>query len=102
MSRNIIGLDIGTSNIKIYSRDQDTILNEKNIIAIANKKDVYAFGDEAFEMHEKAPDNINVSFPVKYGVIADFDNMPATKAIKDQKQKEEAEQVTLSKKKTRS
>ena len=41
MSRNIIGLDIGTSNIKIYSRDQDTILNEKNIIAIANKKDVY-------------------------------------------------------------
>lgn len=75
MSRNIIGLDIGTSNIKIYSRDQDTILNEKNIIAIANKKDVYAFGDEAFEMHEKAPDNINVSFPVKYGVIADFDNM---------------------------
>ena len=34
--------------------------------------------------------------------IADFDNMPATKAIKDQKQKEEAEQVTLSKKNTRS
>ena len=66
MSRNIIGLDIGTSNIKIYSRDQDTILNEKNIIEIDNKKDVYEFGYEAFEMHEKAPDSINVSFPVKY------------------------------------
>ena len=31
-----------------------------------------------------------------------YGNMPATKAIKDQKQKEEAEQVTLSKKNTRS
>lgn len=26
-------------------------------------------------MYEKAPDNIKVSFPVKCGVIADFDNM---------------------------
>ena len=75
MSRNIFGLDIGTSNIKIYSKGKDSILNEKNIIAIANKSEVFSFGDEAFEMNEKAPDNIQVSFPVKCGVIADFDNM---------------------------
>ncbi|MDD6340340.1 MAG: rod shape-determining protein [Butyrivibrio sp.] len=75
MARNIFGLDIGTSNIKIYSKDKDYILNEKNIIAIANKTEIFAFGDEAFEMHEKAPDNIKVSFPIKNGVIADFDNM---------------------------
>lgn len=75
MARNVFGLDIGTSNIKIYSSDKDYILNEKNIIAIANKKDIFAFGDEAFEMHEKAPDYIQVTFPVKYGVIADFANM---------------------------
>ncbi len=75
MARNIFGLDIGTSNIKIYSKDKDKFLNEKNIIAIANKKEIFAFGDTAFEMHEKAPDNIKVTFPVKYGVIADFDNM---------------------------
>lgn len=75
MARNIYGLDIGTSNIKIYHKEKDNILNEKNIIAIANKTEIFAFGDEAFEMHEKAPDNIKVSFPVKYGVIADFDNM---------------------------
>ncbi len=75
MARNIFGLDIGTSNIKIYSSDKDYILNEKNIIAIANKKEIFAFGDEAFEMHEKAPEYINVTFPVKYGVIADFANM---------------------------
>lgn len=75
MAKNIFGLDIGTSNIKIYSSEKDSILNEKNIIAIANKKDVYAIGDYAFEMHEKAPDYIQVTFPVKYGVIADFANM---------------------------
>ena len=75
MAKNIYGLDIGTSNIKIYHKDKDAFLNEKNIIAIANKTEVFAFGDEAFEMYEKAPDNIKVSFPVKCGVIADFDNM---------------------------
>lgn len=75
MPRNVYGLDIGTSNIKIYAKNQDKILNEKNIIAIANKKDFFSFGDDAFEMHEKAPANIKVTFPVKFGVIADFDNM---------------------------
>ena len=51
------------------------ILNEKNIIAIANKKEMLAFGDEAYDMYEKAPENIEVSFPVKFGVIADIENM---------------------------
>lgn len=71
----VYGIDIGTSNFKMFLKDKDKILNEKNIIAIANKKDVFAFGDEAFEMYEKAPDNIVVSYPVKFGVIADIENM---------------------------
>ena len=75
MARNVFGLDIGTSNIKIYSGEKDNIFNEKNIIAIAHKKEIFATGDEAFDMHEKAPGYINVTFPVKYGVIADFANM---------------------------
>ena len=53
MAKNIYGLDIGTSNIKIYHKDKDTFLNEKNIIAIANKTEVFAFGDEAFECTKK-------------------------------------------------
>ena len=72
---NIYGVDIGTSNFKMCCKDKEQILNEKNIIAIANKKDLLAFGDEAYEMYEKAPENIQVSFPVKYGVIADIENM---------------------------
>ena len=72
---NVYGIDIGTSNFKMCCKEKDTILNEKNIIAIANKKDLLAFGDEAYEMYEKAPENIDVSFPVKFGVIADIENM---------------------------
>ena len=56
---NVYGIDIGTSNFKMCCKDKDAILNEKNIIAIANKKDLLAFGDEAYEMYEKAPENID-------------------------------------------
>lgn len=34
-----------------------------------------AVGNEAFEMHGKAPGNVNVTYPVKNGVIADIANM---------------------------
>lgn len=72
MAQNVYGLDIGTSNFKMCCGDK--VLNERNIIAIKGK-DVIAFGDEAYDMYEKAPVNIDVSFPVKFGVIADIDNM---------------------------
>ena len=47
---NAYGIDIGTSNFKMCCSDKDKILNEKNIIAIANKTELLAFGDEAYEM----------------------------------------------------
>lgn len=75
MAQNIYGLDIGTSNYKMFAKEKSKILNEKNIIAIVNRTEVFAFGDEAYEMYEKAPDNIHVSYPVRYGVIADIENM---------------------------
>jgi rod shape-determining protein MreB len=45
------------------------------MIAVANRKQVIAAGNEAFEMYEKAPANIKVSYPVKNGVIADIANL---------------------------
>ena len=38
MSTNAFGIDLGTSNIKIYSAADDHIMIEKNMIAIQNKK----------------------------------------------------------------
>ncbi len=75
MSGKIYGIDFGTSTIKIYQKNDGIILDEKNIIAIANRKRMIAAGNEAFEMYEKAPANILVTYPVKNGVIADIANM---------------------------
>lgn len=75
MSNNIYGIDLGTSNIKVYCKPTGKILNEKNTIAIVNKNQMYAYGDEAYAMYEKAPETIQVSFPIVNGVIADFNNM---------------------------
>lgn len=77
MSSKTFGIDFGTSTIKIYKKGQGIVLDERNIIAIADRKNVIASGNEAFDMYEKAPANIDVSYPVKNGVIADVANMLA-------------------------
>mgnify|MGYP001117777640 CR=1 FL=1 len=75
MANNAFGIDLGTNNIKIYSRGDDQIMVEKNMIAIENKKVLFAYGNSAFEMYEKAPGNIHISYPLTNGVIADIKNM---------------------------
>ncbi len=75
LGNNIFGIDLGTSNIKIYSRNEDAILVEKNMIAIENKNTLFAYGNSAYEMFEKAPSNIHISYPLCNGVIADIQNM---------------------------
>lgn len=75
MANNAFGIDLGTSNIKIYSKNEDGIMIEKNMIAIENKNTLFAYGDSAYEMYEKAPSNIHISYPLSNGVIADIKNM---------------------------
>lgn len=71
----MFGIDLGTNNIKIYSHATDEIMVEKNMIAIENKNTLFAYGDSAYEMYEKAPSNIHISYPLSNGVIADIKNM---------------------------
>ena len=75
MTNNVFGIDLGTSNIRIFNERTSATLVEKNMIAIENKNNVFAYGDSAFEMYEKAPDNIQVTYPLTSGVIADIKNM---------------------------
>ena len=72
---NGYGIDMGTGNLKIFDKSKSQVTVEKNTIAIVDKNRTYAYGDEAYSMYEKAPETINVSFPIVNGVIADFDNM---------------------------
>lgn len=75
MSERIYGIDMGTNSIKVYQKGAGVVLHQKNMIAIVNKKEALALGDEAYSMYEKAPKNIEVKKPIVYGVIADFTAM---------------------------
>lgn len=75
MARNVYGLDLGTYEIKVFDKKKDEIWCEKNVIAMKDRKYIFSLGDKAYEMYEKSPDNIQVVFPMKNGVIAHFDDM---------------------------
>ena len=68
MANNAFGIDLGTNNIKIYSRADDNILVEKNMIAIENKNTLFAYGNSAFEMYEKAPEIF--IFPIRSPMVS--------------------------------
>jgi rod shape-determining protein MreB len=75
MAFSAFGIDLGTCNIKIYGKGDGQVYCQKNIIAIENKDTLFAYGNPAFEMYEKAPANIHISYPLCNGVIADIKNM---------------------------
>ncbi len=75
LSLGAYGIDLGTDSIKIYSLQKGKIYKERNIIAIENKTTLFAYGDEAYEMYEKAPSNIQIFRPLADGVIGDIKNM---------------------------
>lgn len=77
MSKSVFGIDFGTRNIRIYNGLTKTTMSQKDVVAIRGKDELYAYGDEAYTMYEKNPDNIRIVFPIKNGVIADLKNMKA-------------------------
>jgi rod shape-determining protein MreB len=69
-----IGIDLGTANILVYSKDKGIILNEPSVVALnLDTNEVLAVGTEAKNMVGKTPANIVAIRPLKDGVIADFD-----------------------------
>ena len=53
MAAHVYGVDLGTSNIKMFSLENNGTINEKNVIAIKNKDEIFSFGDSAFEMYRQ-------------------------------------------------
>ncbi len=70
-NRNVFGVDLGTSAIKIYSLRKNRLMIEHNMIAVMNGTQVIAVGSDAFEMYEKNPPGISVDRPMVNGRIAD-------------------------------
>ena len=69
-----IGIDLGTSNILIYAKNEGIILNEPSVVAVDKKSNkVLAVGEKAYEMLGRTPGSVLTIKPLKDGVIADFD-----------------------------
>ena len=75
MARSIYGLDLGTYQLKIYDKKENRIRTVKNAVAVRNETEIFATGDRAYEMYEKAPGEITIEFPMKEGVISRIGEM---------------------------
>lgn len=68
-----IGIDLGTVNVIIYVRGKGIVLNEPSVVAISlTDNRILAVGNEARAMLGRAPETIEVSRPMRDGVIADY------------------------------
>lgn len=75
MGKKIVGIDFGTSSVKMYKKSAGVVLKEKNVVAMQGKKKLLAAGNDAFDMFGKSPEKIEVSMPIRNGVIADIGKM---------------------------
>lgn len=73
-----IGIDLGTSNIRIQLKGRGIVLTEPAVVAINQVTgEILAVGNQAKEMIGRTPDTIVALKPLKDGVIADFESTRA-------------------------
>jgi rod shape-determining protein MreB len=72
-----IGLDLGSSNVKIYVKDRGVVVDEASMVVRLKKKKngiqkMLIFGQKAKEMVNREPKQIEVVAPIQRGAIADL------------------------------
>jgi rod shape-determining protein MreB and related proteins len=68
-----IGIDLGTVNVLVHEKGHGIVLQEPSVVAISvNDNKIVAVGSEALQMLGRTPDTIEVSQPLRNGVIADY------------------------------
>ncbi len=69
-----IGLDLGTTNVRVYIRGRGLVISESSTVAINLRNDqIVAIGNNAFKMLGKSPAHISIVRPLSHGVISDFE-----------------------------
>ena len=69
-----LGIDIGSSEIKIFADGKGVVLAEPSVLALdALEGNIIAHGKRARRMIGRNPDSIEVVRPVEHGLIAGFD-----------------------------
>lgn len=68
-----IGIDLGSSNIRVAILGSGIILNQPSVVAVDKKrKNVVAVGKSAEEMIGRAPQSVEAVRPIEHGAIANF------------------------------
>jgi rod shape-determining protein MreB len=70
----LFGVDLGTCNTLIYQHGKGIVLKEPSVVAIqTDTGKIEAIGTEAHSMIGRTPANLEIIYPLKDGVIANFD-----------------------------
>src|SRR3989338_8998631 len=68
-----IGIDLGTTNVRVYIPGRGIVVHEPSVVAISRgDRKILAVGKEAKEMLGRTPETILAHRPLKDGVIADY------------------------------
>jgi rod shape-determining protein MreB and related proteins len=69
----MIGVDLGTTTVRIHVKGKGVVLREPAVIAVVRgTTDIKAVGEEAYRMLGRTPGNITAVRPMADGVIADY------------------------------
>ena len=66
------GIDLGSSNIKVYSSIRNKRYIDKNMVASRGRR-IIAVGNDAYEMYGKTPADVSVHSPMAFGMISDVE-----------------------------
>ena len=67
-----LAVDLGTVHTFIYGRGRGMMVNEPSLVAIDRVTyEVIAVGNEALEMLGRSPEDVEVAYPMREGVVAD-------------------------------
>jgi rod shape-determining protein MreB len=67
-----LAIDMGTVHTFIYGRGRGMVVNEPSLVAIDKiSLEVIAVGNEALEMLGRSPEDVEVGYPMRDGVVAD-------------------------------
>ena len=67
-----IGIDLGTANILVFVQGRGITVREPSVVAINDRDQIVAVGNEAKEMLGRTPGSISAIRPLRDGVIADY------------------------------
>ncbi len=67
-----LGIDLGTTCVRVFVKGKGIVLREPSVIAVDRKGKILAVGEDAKRMIGKTPSAITARQPLRDGVIADY------------------------------